>query len=86
MLGAAHPSELLSFGLMSFKPENGICKVLDWPKSWFKFSITSYGKTQMNFLANTISAFPSNLAIILVKARTSTWFVLILKGIFLFHL
>ena len=86
MLGAAHPSELLSFGLMSFRPENGICKALGWQKNWFKFSITSYGKTQMNFLANPIPSSPSNLAIRLVKARTSTRFVLILKGVFLLRL
>ena len=63
MLGAAHPSELLSFGPMSFRPENGICKVLGWQKNWFKFSITSYGKTQTNFLANPIPTSPSNLSI-----------------------
>ena len=34
-----------------------ICiKILGWPKRSFKFSITSYGKTRMNILANPIEA------------------------------
>ena len=35
--------------------ENGeILDVFGWPKSSFRFSITSYGKVQTNFLANPI--------------------------------
>lgn len=29
-------------------------QLLEWPKSLFRFSMTSYGKTWMNFLANPV--------------------------------
>ena len=41
---------------MKYEQEEKHCwfKGLDWPKSLFTFSITLYGKTRINFLANPI--------------------------------
>ena len=36
------------------KSEYIVTKIMGWPKSLFGFSIGCYGKTRMNFLANTI--------------------------------